>query len=483
MEPQNELIDSAASGQRHEIQKGDKRIIRGWVMYDWANSVYNLVISSAIFPIFYDTVTTNHYKATHGFAETDTLPEGTEVTVGFFGWEVSNSALMSFVLSASFLMVTFLSPFLSGIADYRGNKKRFLQFFCYLGATACISLYFFNDLLTSDLLEVALLSLFIASIGFWNSLVFYNSYLPEIAEPQHHDKISARGFSMGYFGSMLLLIICLVLIQTPVSSIFDNPETLDVVEKKMPVKYCFILVGLWWIGFSQLTYRVLPNSQSERVKEKGYIWKGFRELLKVFYEFRHTFRLKRYLTAFFFFNTGVQTVMLMATFFAKKEIDWPVNPETGKPNDSGLIIAILLIQLLGAAGAFLMSRLSTRIGNIKTLGVSIVIWIFVCGGAFIITTPVEFYVLASVVGLVMGGVQAMARSTYSKFLPETEDHASYFSFYDATEKIGIVCGTLFFGSMELIFHDMRYSVLSVAFFFVVGMLMLFRVPKNERIIA
>lgn len=481
------LIDQTTTTEQH-IPKGDKRTIRGWVMYDWANSVYNLVISSAIFPIFYDTVTTNHfteqYNKAHDLAKDTALPEGMNVTVNFFGWEVSNSALMSFVLSASFLLVSFLSPLLSGIADYRGNKKRFLQFFCYLGATACISLFFFNDLLKSDLIEVGLLSLFIASIGFWNSLVFYNSYLPEIADPVDHDKISARGFSMGYFGSMLLLIICLLLIKIPALTFhyFDDATTPDKIEA-LPVKYCFILVGLWWIGFSQLTYRVLPNTTSNRVKEKGYIWKGFKELKKVFFEFRKTFRLKRYLAAFFFFNTGVQTVMLMATYFAKKEIDWPIDPATGKPNDSGLIIAILLIQLLGAAGAFLMSRLSRRIGNIKTLGISIVIWVGVCGGAFLIHTPVEFYALACTVGIVMGGVQAMARSTYSKFLPETEDHASYFSFYDATEKIGIVCGTLFFGTMEIIYDDMRFSVLSVAFFFVVGLLMLFRVPKDERVLA
>ena len=427
-------------------------------MYDWANSVYNLVISSAIFPIFYDNVTTKYFKETHGYLETQSLPDGVNVTVNFFGWELSNTALMSFVLSASFLCVSFFSPFLSGIADYLGNKKRFLQFFCYLGAASCMTLYFFDP----AKIELGLTSLFFASIGFWNSLVFYNAYLPEIAEPKDHDKISARGFSMGYIGSMVLLIICLVLIQT----------------KTLEPKWCFVLVGVWWLLFSQFTYRVLPNSVRKETKEKGYIWKGFRELRHVFMEFRQTIRLKKYLTAFFFFNTGVQTVMLMATFFAKKEILWPV--KDGKPDDSGLIIAILLIQLLGAGGAFIMSRLSRRIGNIRTLGISIVIWIGICCAAFIIKTPVQFYALAATVGLVMGGVQAMARSTYSKFLPETEDHASYFSFYDATEKIGIVTGTLFFGMMEIVFNDMRFSVVSVTFFFVVGLVMLFRIPKNER---
>ena len=441
-----------------EIQKGDKKIIRGWVMYDWANSVYNLVISSAIFPIFYDTVTTNAFKAGIGLQPENDLPEGSEVTVDFFGWNISNTALMSFVLSASFLVVSFLSPFLSGIADYLGNKKRFLQFFCYLGALSCISLYFFGDLVKMGLIEVALISLFMASIGFWNSLVFYNAYLPEIAEPRHHDKISARGFSMGYFGSMILLVICLAIVMG-----LGGEYT----------KYCFVLVGLWWMGFSQITYRVLPNTRSDNAKTKGYIWNGFRELRLVFAEFRLTKRLKKYLTAFFFFNTGVQTVMLMAVFFAKKEI-FPEGKSTG------LIISILLIQILGAAGAFLMSRLSGKIGNIKTLICVMVVWVGVCAMAYVITTEVQFYILASIVGLVMGGAQAIARSTYSKFLPHTEDHASYFSFYDVTEKIGIVCGTLFFGIMEIATDNIRYSVLSVAFFFIVGLILLFRIPKHER---
>lgn len=436
------------------IEKGNQKLIRGWVFYDWANSVYNLVISSAIFPIFYDNITTTKFLAAKKW---DSLPEGEQVMVNFFGHELPNSSLIAYVLSASFLVVSILSPMLSGVADFSGNKKRFMQFFCYLGALACISLYWFKD----APLELGMLSVFLASIGFWNSLVFYNAFLPEIADTSEHDKISARGFSMGYFGSMILLIICLVIIMN--------------LEKEY-TSLCFILVGLWWVGFSQITYRVLPNNVYDRKKEKGVLWKGFRELRLVFGEFRRTRRLKKYLLSFFFFNTGVQTVMLMAVIFAKKEILWP---EGG--GDTGLIIAILLIQILGAGGAFLMSRLSGIIGNIKTLGISVTIWIGVCAGAYVVKSPTEFYILASVVGLVMGGVQALARSTYSKFLPETQDHASYFSFYDATEKIGIVIGTFTFGYLEIALGSIRYSVLAVAVFFVLGLFFLFLVPKHERL--
>jgi UMF1 family MFS transporter len=412
------------------MEKGNKKIIRGWVMYDWANSVYNLVISSAIFPIFYDSQTKHAYAASKGYLDGDGLvdvnmiKENEAVLVNFFGSELSSSVLYSFVLSASFLVVSFLSPLLSGVADYTGSKKKFLKFFCYMGSFSCMSLFAFDP----SRLELGMLSVFLASIGYWNSLVFYNAFLPEIAEVEDHDKISARGFSMGYIGSMTLLVICLAIIMG---------------IGKEYTRWSFVLVGLWWIGFSQFTYRALPNNVYNKKPESGYIWRGFKELLLVFKEFKKTRRLKRYLLAFFFFNTGVQTVMLMATIFANKEIAWPEGS-----GSSGLIIAILLIQILGALGAFIMSRVSSKIGNIRTLFISVSIWIVICMGAFFIKTPVEFYLLASSVGLVMGGVQAIARSTYSKFLPETTDHASYFSFFDVTEKIGIVLGTLFFGLME-----------------------------------
>ena len=444
------------SGISNGIRKGDEKVIKGWVFYDWANSVYNLVISSAIFPIFYANITESYYLKKTG-REGGELQLGETVLVDFFGFELSNSVLFSYTLSASFLMVAILSPFLSGIADVSGSKKRFMQFFCYLGALSCISLYWF----TPAVIELGMLSIFLASIGFWNSFVFYNAYLPEIAEPKDHDRISARGFSMGYFGSMILLVICLSIIM------FIDPKYTSI---------SFILVGIWWAGFAQITFSRLPSTKNRVPKGQSYLWKGFKELRKVFAEFKYTKRLKRYLFSFFFFNTGVQTVMLMAVVFAKKEINWS---EGG--GDTGLIIAILLIQLLGAGGAYLMSFISSKIGNLRTLIFVVIGWIILCGFAYIIQTPVEFYFLAAGVGLVMGGVQALARSTYSKFLPETKDSASYFSFYDVTEKIGIVLGTFFFGLMEYITGDLRASVLAIITFFVLGLIALMAVPKREKL--
>ncbi len=438
------------------VEKSDKKVVRGWVFYDWANSVYNLVISSAIFPIYYNTVMEDRFLKENGW---ETLPEGVEVTVEFFGIPIVASALMSFVMSASFLTVSILSPMLSGIADIAGNKKSFMRFFNYLGALSCISMFWFDDVSV----ELGVFMVYLASVGFWNSLVFYNAYLPEIAPPEEHDHISSRGFIMGYIGSMILLIICLYIVM------FTG-------ENGSNTAWSFVLVGLWWGLFSLITYRVLPRGVRKAKREQGVLWKGFQELKAVALEFMKTKRLKRYLISFFFFNTGVQTVMIMAVYFADLEIDWPKGG--GK---SGLIISILLIQVLGAVGSYLSAKLSDKIGNIKSLLVSIIIWILICFAAFFIKKPIEFYLLASCVGLVMGGVQAIARSTYSKFLPDTDSHASYFSFYDATEKVGMVLGTFCFGAFQLYFGSIRYSILAVALFFVIGFVALLLVPKKERI--
>jgi len=469
------------------MEKGNKKIINGWVFYDWANSVYNLVISSAIFPIFFEKSTTWAYKLKtnphlnpeiqEDYEALEALSVRTEdVTSLFFGFEMSSAVLYTFILSASFLVVSILSPILSGIADYSGMKKFFMQFFCYLGAASCIGLAFFD----ANHMALSMTPFFLASIGFWGSLVFYNSFLPEIAEPKDHDRISARGFSMGYIGSMVLLIACLVWIQ-----VFEGDA-----------RYAFALVGIWWVGFSQITYRVLPKNVYNKKVDKGIIKKGLIELKQVFKQFRKIKELKRYIVSFFFFNTGVQTVMLMATLYASREIfKIPENIKaimsvaeieaSEAASSAGLIIAILLIQILGAVGAFIISRLSERIGNLKALTLVVFFWIPLCVFAYFIPVGghMQFYLLASGVGLVMGGVQSLSRSTYAKLLPETQDHASYFSFYDVTEKIGIVFGTFFFGFMEYMMDDIRASILSIIFFFVVGLLLLFRVPKTDAIAA
>lgn len=444
-----------------EILKDDKQTIKAWTFYDWANSVFPLVITSAIFPNFYDYVTTHEGKEFIG------------KTVTFFGMEFENQNIYSFVYAFALSVVVIIAPVLSGVADYLGNKKRFLQFFCYLGSLSCMCLFFF----TRHHLELSFIPFITATIGFWGSLVYYNSYLPEIASPEHQDKVSARGFSLGYFGSALLLIICLIGIM-----VFKYEEAvvdgIMVTKGFFKVEYSFLLTGLWWLGFAQYTFKHLPNQNHapHGSDKKGLISKGFKELLKVAKQVVHLKQLKRFLYSYFFYNMGVQTVLVMAVLFARNEITWPDE----KSKTTSLIVSILIIQFVGIAGSFVFARLSKAFGNLKALMVAILIWIFICGFTyFVVHLPYHFYIVAFLVGFVMGGIQSLSRSTYSKFLPETDDHASFFSFYDVMEKLGMIIGTVSFGVISECVGGMRPAVLALVGYFILGFLLLLMVPKTK----
>lgn len=434
------------------IEKDHPKTIKAWTFYDWANSVFPLVITSAIFPNFYDAVTVTKNAAGEIVSHTVTL----------FGIEFENQNLYSFVYAFALSIVVLVTPLLSGIADYLGNKKRFLQFFCYLGALSCMCLFFFKK----DHLGLSFIPFVTATIGFWGSLVYYNSYLPQIASEKNQDKVSARGFALGYFGSSLLLILCLV----------------SIMVLHIPAKYSFLFVGIWWIGFAQITFRGLPTKLKvdNNGRKDGIFSKGFTELKGVWAQIKQLPNLKKFLSSYFFYNMGVQTVMVVAVLFARNEIDWGVGEEAEKTKTTSLIVSILIIQFVGIAGSYLFSWLSTIIGNIKSLMIAIFIWIFICVFTYLIVrTPLHFYIVAFLVGLVMGGIQALSRSTYSKYLPATQDHTSFFSFYDVIEKLGMILGTVLFGVISQVMGGMRPSVLSLIVFFIVGLLLLIPLMKQK----
>ena len=436
-----------------ELQKGSKKLLDAWAFYDWANSVYTLTIASAVFPIFYEAL----------FSDRDHY-------IDVFGLHLKNSALISFITAFAFLLVAFISPLLSGIADYVGNKKSFMKFFCYLGVLSCMGLYWFN----LENIYIGLVFYFLGLIGYWGSLVFYNSYLPDIAFVEQQDKISAKGYAMGYIGSVILLIINLAMIMKP--KFFGITGTEGEAAMKA-MRYSFVMVGVWWILFSQYTYYFLPkgNKNANRKVSHHVVFNGFQELKKVWILLKENTALKRYLGSFFVSSMAVQTVMLVATYFGAQEIAWPSKAES----TTGLIICILLIQLVAVVGAVLTSRASEKFGNIATLIVINCFWVLLCAGAFFITAPIQFYVMASLVGLVMGGIQALSRSTYSKLLPETEDTASFFSFYDVAEKIGIVIGMLVYGIIDQITGSPRLAIVFLGVFFVMAVFLLNRVPKKS----
>ncbi|GGB68815.1 MFS transporter [Flavobacterium suaedae] len=434
------------------LEKGSKKLLNAWAFYDWANSVYSLVIATAVFPIFY----------------TGLFEEG-QTHIAILGNSVKGTALISFVTAFAFLFVAFISPLLSGIADYSGNKKIFLKLFCYIGAVSCIGLYWFS----LENIFWSLTCYFFGLVGFWGSLVFYNSYLPDVAYPDQQDGISAKGYSMGYIGSVLLLIFNLVMVMYP--GLFGIEDTVDESAGLIAMRISFITVGIWWILFSQYTYYYLPKGTRKNKVTKDVLLNGFRELKKVWNELKLNITLKRYLGAFFVYSMAVQTVMLVATYFGAEEIAW----SDSDAKQMGLIVSILLIQLVAVAGAIITSRMSKKYGNIKTLIGINVIWAVICVCAFFVTLPLHFYITAGFVGLVMGGIQSLSRSTYSKFLPETKDTASFFSFYDVTEKIGIVIGMILYGAIDQYFGSMRYSVIFLTVFFILGIVLLTRVLKKD----
>ena len=422
--------------------KGHKKLHRAWAMYDWANSAYNLVITSTIFPAYYTAITTTK--------ENDVIISH---KVSFFGWEITNSVLLDYALAFAYLLIALLSPILSSIADYRGNKKSFMRFFCYVGSAACMGLYFFK----SSTLELGILCFIIAAIGYCGSLVFYNAYLPEIASLEARDKVSAMGFSYGYIGSVILQIICLIFVL--------KPELFGITDDSFPARLSFLLVGIWWFAFAHIPLSKLPKGAPlYREVNNNVFTQGFKELQKVWHQLKELPLLKTYLTAFFFYSMGVQTIMLAATIFGSKELGL----ETGQ-----LIITILIIQLVAIAGATIIAKLSERFGNLIVLSFVVLIWIGVCVFAYFITTANEFYIIAVIVGLIMGGIQSLSRSTYAKLMPETKDTTSFFSFYDVTEKIAIVLGIFSFGFIEDFTGSMRNSIIALIGFFVLGLIFLY----------
>lgn len=454
----------------------NKKVIFGWTMYDWANSVFSLTIATAIFPIYFNKMCKTAAEAQGG------LVDGVH-HLHIFGMNVISTELYSFVLSVGFLVVAFISPLLSGIADYRQNKKLFLKIFCYLGSASCISLFFFND----TNIEWGILMFILSLIGFAGSIVFYNAFLPEIVSEDMFDKVSARGFSMGYIGSVILLLINLSLIMLPdvffpVQSKVAELKSLDHLlsdadaltqaldyYKGLATRLAFVSVGLWWAGFAQFLFSRVPEHKKPMQEHVNVFSKGFGELRKVWDQVQHQPVIKRYLIGFFFTSMGVQTVMYVASLFGEEEL---------KLDTAKLIATILIIQLVAIGGAWMFSKVSGMIGNIYTLIIMVCVWVCICAYAYNVRSDYEFYALAFVVGIVMGGIQSMLRSTFAKLIPgETKDTASYFSFYDVCEKLAIVLGSFSYGLINGVTGNMRSSILALIIYFVIGLFFFSRI-KN-----
>jgi len=452
-------VSAPAAGAPH-IPKDDKRITRGWTFYDWANSVYPLVITSSIFPIYWGSMV----KAVTG-------TNSGKTPIEFLGMHIPGTSLQNYSVSAAFLIIALISPLLTSLADFSGRKKLFLQVFCYLGAASCAGLYFFEP----NTFTISVFVFILATIGFSGSIVFYNSYLPDISSEKEFDSLSARGFSMGYIGSVLLLLICLALIQGP--QIMGGPEGVAMfgLTTGEATRLSFLLTGIWWAGFAQIPFFTLPPDPGRpagAASDSGWLLNGFRELGKVWEETKHQPNLKRFLLAYFTYNMGVQTVMYVATLFGDEELHL---------ESTSLIVTILLLQIVGILGAYLFAKLSERIGNTRALSWAVFIWMLICIAGYFVQAGWSFFALAAVIGLTMGAVQSLSRSTYSKIIPEnTPNSAAYFSFFDVVEKVGIVIGLITFGGISQIMGgNMRYSILALIVFFILGLYFLLQLRGKK----
>ncbi|MEY3417982.1 MAG: hypothetical protein RL060_2094 [Bacteroidota bacterium] len=428
-------------------KKNNPKIINAWCFYDWANSAFSLVIISTIFPIYFGSVVVN--------------AQGGDM-VSFLGIELKNSALFSFSISFAFLITAFLSPFLSAIADYSGYKKRFMQLFTYLGAFFCGMLYFFQ----TDTIVLGVTCFVMATIGFSGSIVFYNSYLPDLVSEDQMDRVSAKGFSFGYIGSVILLLANFTL--------FLFPNFYGGITAGQAARFSFLSVGIWWFIFAQYSFYYLPNPTISMGKKKAnWLLAGFHELRKVASELQTQPVLKKYLLAFLFYSMGVQTVMYVATIFGEKELHIPSDV---------LKLVVLVLQLVAIMGASVFAKVSETIGNIKALIIIVSVWICICWGAYFVAGSGQFFILAGVVGFVMGGVQSLSRATYAKLIPtNTVDTTSYFSFYDIVEKLSIVLGTFSYGLIDHLTHNMRYSTVALAVYFIIGLVLLSTIVNNKKL--
>ena len=416
-------------------------------MYDWANSAYNLVINSTIFPVYYTTITKN--------------PE-TNDTVSFFGFEIINTALSNFALSIAYLLMALGLPFISAYSDAAGKRKFFMKLFTYIGAFACMGLFFFKI----NTLEWGIFCYAIAAMGYIGGVAFNNSYLPIIASPDQQDRVSAQGFAYGYVGCVTLQIICFVFI--------FKPEWFGITDASFPARFSFLLVGLWWLLFAQIPFRFLPRNRPTVGSERlPFFTKVKKEFTSVLGQIKQIEAIKTFLPAYFFYSMGIQTLLIVAAAFGEKVLNLGA---------SKLIASILLIQIVAIGGAYIMSVAAKRFGNIKVLLVVVFFWILICCASFYMTTEYQFYGMAFTVGLLMGGIQSLSRSTYSKLIPEhIEDTTSFFSFYDVSEKVAIVIGLFSFGIIEQITQNIRYSALFLSVYFIIGFLLLFRVLKFNKL--
>jgi UMF1 family MFS transporter len=434
--------------QRHR-QTNDKREIFGWVMYDWANSAFSTTVATTLLGVYLT-----------GLAQNILGENGTVISFGPLG-RVAAKSFFPFCVAASVFLQAFLLPVLGAIADYSNLKKRLMAMFCYVGVAATCLLFF----ITGSLYTIGGLLFIIANLCFGASIVFYNAFLPEITTEDRRDKVSSRGYALGYLGGGLLLALNLVLVVWAQSKH-------DSATVSLAVRISLLSAGLWWGGFSILTFtRLREHGITRRLPPgKSYLSVGFSQTISTFRELRRLRHTLKYLLGYLLFNDGIQTVIVMSGVFLEQELFISRGLE---PNRSFLLGLILVVQFAAFVGALLFERIARAVGTKNAILISLVLWSGIVIYAYgFLETVTQAWVMGTAIAIVLGGSQALSRSLFSRMIPMGRE-ASFFGIYEISERGTSWIGPLVFGIVVGATNSYRQAILSLIVFFIGGMLILF----------
>ena len=410
---------------------------KGWYFYDWANSAFAMTILAALFGPYLDKFVVP--------AEGWTVP--------FLGiGPLSSVSLYGYTIGASAILVLLTSPLLGAIADSGRHKKMFMMVFCYAGSLSTLLMFFIGP---GDV-GLALFLFFLGNVSFVSGNVFYDAFLPHIAEPQEQDIVSGKGYAYGYAGGGLLFLVHLLLVQFHAE--------LGIPDVGLAIRISLSSVGLWWGGFALITFRRLHEETSPAIR-KGVLRQLKSGLARIGYTARSIRSLKQlliFLFAFMVYNDGIQTVIVMASIYGSGEL---------KFDTMTLMGGLLFVQLIGIAGSQIFARLSVRFGTKTMLLSSLAVWAGIVVYGYFMTTPLDFWILCAFVGLVLGGSQAISRSLYSKIIPPSAS-AEFFGFFSIFEKFSAIWGPLVFAFVRQMTGSARNSILSLVAFFLIGFLIL-----------
>ena len=438
-----------------QLKPGNRREQFGWYFYDWANSAFSTTVGS----VFLGPYVSNLAG----------LAAGADGMVRILGIPMDPFSFVSYCVSISVILQVLFLPVLGAIADYSSLRKRLMQIFAVAGSWATMFMFF----VTEPTWWLGGLLFIIANLCFGAAIVFYNAYLPEIAEPEDRDRVSSVGWALGYLGGGLLLTLNL--------AFYLMRDTLGV-DTNLAVRINLFSGGLWWFSWSFVTWKLLRSRDTAKELPPGetYLSTGLKQLWETYQETARYPHTIRFLIAYLLYNDGIQTVFAVAAIFAAAPL---VQGGLGIEQET-LTMVILMIQFVAFGGALLFGRLAVRFGAKKALIVGLIVWTAVVIYAYLglrgENRVLEFWILGALIALVMGGTQAVSRGLFANMIPPGKE-AEFFSIYEVSERGTSWLGPLAFGLVNQITGSLRPAIVSIIAFFIVGLFLLLRVDVRRAI--